>query len=209
MTTNQPTAMAQAGSPTSTDERSLTDLVAAIRSGDRRAWIHLIDRLAPVVERTLAGYRVDHHLRNDAAADAWMALLTGLDDVREPERLTGWISVVARNQIHRLLRLQRRDHLADSLEWVGEAVQPSDPVVEAETRVALHTAIDRLSPREQQVIRCRAYTDQPESLCSIHDRFDIPLGSIGPTLGRSVAKLRRDPALMRELVGSPPSPGVA
>ena len=186
-------------------DRPYAELVRAIEAGDEAAWHQLISRLRPTVDRVLGCYRVDPQLRFDAAADTWEILLTNLGDVRHPERLEGWIATVARNRMNLHLRRRRRDCPTDDVDRLRVAQGPGaatpDPVVQEETREVLRRAVARLSPREQQVIRCRAYTDRPEPLQSMQDRLGIPVGSIGPTLGRGVAKLRRDRDVRRLLGG--------
>lgn len=184
-------------------DRSYAELVRAIEAGEDDAWQQLITLLRPTVERVLACYRVDAQLRLDAAADTWEILLTSLDDVRHPERLEGWIATVARNRMNLHLRRRRRDCPTGDVERLRVALvpaaSPADRVEREEARLVLQQAVARLSPREQEVIRCRAYTDRPEPLQSMQDRLGIPVGSVGPTLGRGVAKLRRDREVRRFL----------
>lgn len=182
------------------DTRSLTDLVRAIEGGERRAWTALVRHLDPAVQGALRRFDVDHELRADAAAEVWRILFERLGSVRDPERLHGWVAVVATNQMVSLLRRpsRRREVAAaeEAIEIVG-AVHQTDRVVEDEVREVLERAVSRLSDREQTVIRSRALTDEPLPLASIERTYGIPAGSIGPTLGRGLSKLRRDPQLRR------------
>lgn len=187
--------------------KSLSQLVADIRSGevgpgDRGAWSELVRELAPTVQAALRRFDVDAELRDDAAGETWRLLFERLDTVRDPERLHGWISVVASNQVISLLRrADRRSEVVvsdDVLEARGP-VRNCDHLVEGEVRELLDRAVSRLSAREQTVIRCRALTDAPESLESIQLHHGIPAGSVGPTLGRGLQKLRRNPQLRRYL----------
>ena len=52
----------------------------------------------------------------------------------------------------------------------------------------------QLSPREQQLIAVLT-VDPPVPYAEISARLGIPVGSIGPTRGRCLAKLRRHPAI--------------
>lgn len=177
---------------------SLTELVAAIGDDDERAWSEVVRRLAPAVRSALGRFDVDDELRADAAGETWRVLFERLDTIRDPERLHGWISVVAANQLTSILRHSSRRREVVVLEEVFDAVQPvdeEDRVVEAEVRHVLDQAVSKLSVREQMVIRCRALTDEPEPLESMERRHGIPVGSVGPTLGRGLRKLRRDPQL--------------
>lgn len=182
--------------------RSLTELVAAIEGGSEQAWAELVHRLEPTIRSTARRYRVDEELRNDAVGEVWRILFERLDTVEDPERLHGWIAVVTRNQMASMLR--RSVHRCETTEVndiieVMAGVEDPDSVVGREMAEVLGRAVARLTPREQTVIRCRAWTDSPESLESMEQRHGIPAGSIGPTLGRGLRKLRRDPQLVRFL----------
>ncbi|MEL7156019.1 MAG: sigma-70 family RNA polymerase sigma factor [Actinomycetota bacterium] len=179
------------------DQCSLTELVTIIQSGDDWAWQAMVDRLSRPVWGVLSGFDVDRHLRNDAAAETWKSLYEHLDNVRDPESLPGWAGVVAANHMRRILRRRKHLHPCDDIERLlpdpDAAVSEPDRLVEAETRCVLSAAVERLSPREQAVVRCRTYTDEPVPLARIEADLGIPAGSVGPTLGRSMAKLRNDP----------------
>jgi len=201
---------------------SLTQLVVAIQADDPKAWPMLVRRLTPAVRAALRRFDVDDDLRSDAAGEVWRVLFERLDTVRDPERLPGWISVVAANQLTSLLRRASHVREVSMIEQALDRIDPMaepDHLVEDETRKVLVLALSRLSVREQTVIRCRALTDEPEPLDSMEQRYGIPAGSIGPTLGRGLKKLRRDPQLLRffaesggharRLVDQHPSPSIA
>lgn len=180
--------------------RSLTELVAAIEAGDEQAWPVLVRRLTPAVNAAVRRFDVDHDLRADAIGEVWRVLFERLDTVRDPERLPGWVSVVASNQLTSLLRRASNVREVSMIEQALDSVSPvdqTDHLVEDEVRQVLVRALAKLSTREQTVIRCRALTDDPEPLDSMERRYGIPAGSIGPTLGRGLKKLRRDPLLIR------------
>ncbi|MGH1493769.1 MAG: sigma-70 family RNA polymerase sigma factor [Acidimicrobiales bacterium] len=182
------------------NEQSLTQLVGEIASGNDHAWPGLIRRLAPTVYSVVRKYRVDDELRNDAVGEVWRILFERLDTVEDPERLCGWISAVASNQMISMLRRSERQREIVVINRVIEVEAPVDDhdrLIEAEVNELLSCAVSKLSPREQTVIRCRALTDKPLSLKSMEQRYGIPAGSIGPTLGRGLSKLRRDPQLVR------------
>ena len=64
----------------------------------------------------------------------------------------------------------------------------------AERHAALREAFTRLPPSCQRLI-AMLLQDPPVPYAEISARLGIPLGSIGPSRGRCVAKLRRDPAI--------------
>ncbi len=176
---------------------SLTDLVTAVGSGRPGAWDDLVVRLLPGLRAALGRFNVDRALRDDAESEALRSLFEHLGSIDDPERLPGWIARVANNALIDLLRVDQRQRavaLAEATDATTTTVD-RDRVVESEVRDVLAGAVGRLSPREQLVVTSRLLTDEPESLKSIQARTGVPSGAIGPTLGRSLSKLRRDPDL--------------
>jgi DNA-directed RNA polymerase specialized sigma24 family protein len=64
----------------------------------------------------------------------------------------------------------------------------------AERHTALREAFTRLPPPCQRLIAV-LLEDPPVPYTEISARLGIPVGSIGPSRGRCVEKLRRDPAI--------------
>lgn len=173
---------------------SLTEIVAAIDGGDQAAWSLLVDRLIGPIRASLAAFNVDAEQRNDAAAETWRTLFERLETVKDPESLPRWVAVVARRKMIDIIRHSGPGGPMADIEVHPEAAVSSDPdhVVEAETAAVLRAAVSRLSPREQKVVEGRVFTAAPEPLKSLSVKLHMPSGSIGPTLGRSLAKLRQD-----------------
>ncbi|MEM7339820.1 MAG: sigma-70 family RNA polymerase sigma factor [Actinomycetota bacterium] len=182
------------------DASHITDLVAVINSGHEEGWTLLIERLTPAVRGTLATFPLNQQIREEAEAETWRTLFEKLPAVREPAALPRWISVVASNHGRRLVRQNNRviptDDLAETVDD-RETIDVRD--IPDDLRRALGQAVDRLGDRERAVVMARLLTDRPEPLKTMHDRLGIPVGSIGPTLGRAIAKLRADAELGRHL----------
>jgi hypothetical protein len=64
----------------------------------------------------------------------------------------------------------------------------------AERRAALREVLAHLTPRERQLLNSLT-ADPPVPYAEISARLGIPVGSIGPSRGRCLAKLRRHPAI--------------
>ena len=75
-----------------------------------------------------------------------------------------------------------------------QAVLADDELLRAERHAALLEALAGLPPPCQRLIALLA-EDPPLPYAQISARLGIPVGSIGPTRRRCLAKLRRHPAI--------------
>jgi RNA polymerase sigma factor (sigma-70 family) len=76
----------------------------------------------------------------------------------------------------------------------SQAVLADDELLAAERHAALREALADLPPPCQHLIALLA-EDPPVPYAQISARLGIPVGSIGPTRRRCLAKLRRHPAI--------------
>lgn len=162
------------------------EVVARAAQGDEHAWNELVHRYAPLVWQICGQFRLQDSEREDVAQSVWLSLVTELSKLPEPASLPGWLATVTRRECLRLLEHSRR--------------QP-DTAVAAVQEDALRIAFSRLQPRCQQLLVLLMQTP-PLSYREIADRLDMPVGSIGPSRARCLAKLRRDPVL-RNWIGLP------
>src|SRR5262249_62168015 len=99
----------------------------------------------------------------------------------------------------RLVRAARRISppglVLDSQDIPNEQdVLPDDELLRLERHAALREALAALPPRCQQLIALLTL-DPPLPYAQISARLGIPVGSIGPTRSRCLAKLRLHPAI--------------
>jgi RNA polymerase sigma factor (sigma-70 family) len=169
------------------------ELVRRAAAGDRAAWESLVARY----ERLVWGVARSHRLGEADAADVcqttWMRLLEHLDDLRNPDALSGWLATTARHECLRVLRHQSRQ-IPTEQDAIPEAIVPSDldaALLASEKDAALWTAFSKLSGRCQALLRLLA-GDPPTSYDDISQALGMPVGSIGPTRGRCLGSLRRE-----------------
>jgi len=128
----------------------------------------------------------------DVLQTVWTALVAHLGSVRDPAALIGWLVVTTRREAWRVRETGRRQLPADA-EWLTTVPDPGpgseDLVISDEQRHALWTAVRQLSPRCQELIRIVAFVPRPDYQ-AVAAELGMPIGSIGPTRGRCLAKLR-------------------
>ena len=81
-------------------------------------------------------------------------------------------------------------------------MDPSLDILRAELRQALRDGLAELSAPQQRLLRLRA-ADPPKSYQEISELIGMPIGSIGPSLRRSLDRLRRTKAVQAYLATNP------
>ncbi len=183
---------------------ALTDQARALFvtwcDGDERALDALVRLLTPMLWHLARSYRVDQAEAEDAVQNTWLALVVHRGSIQDAQALVRWLSVTVRREAAR--QAQRSDRVTvveDSevdLRMPPVAGPESDAIKGAQAR-ALWSKTKELSSRCQHLLRILAFSDRPDYL-SISTELGIPVGSIGPTRGRCLDKLRKacvaDPA---------------
>jgi RNA polymerase sigma factor (sigma-70 family) len=173
----------------------LPELAARAIEHDQQAWRALVDRLKGVAWKVLYGYDLSEEDRKDAFASTFFRLYEHLGNIRELEKLPGWVATTARNEAHTIFRRRRNTVPMESVDLRETPVtEETDHVVAGELHVALHAAFARLTPQSQALMRLLT-TDPPLSYDEISRILDIPRGSIGPLRQRCLERLRNSPEL--------------
>jgi RNA polymerase sigma factor (sigma-70 family) len=181
------------------DDSVLLDLVARAKGGDMQAWDALIERYDPLVWSICRKHRLGQSDADDVRQSVWLRLVDQLDKLREPAALPGWITTTTRRECGRVIRAAYGPRAvvyaldADGLpdHRAGTADQE---LLEAERRAAVREAFTFLPAEGQQLIAMLT-ADPPVPYVEISARLGIPVGSIGPTRSRCLAKMRRHPAV--------------
>jgi RNA polymerase sigma factor (sigma-70 family) len=170
-------------------------------AGDERAWSELVAEFEGMLWAIARGHRLCHADGADVVQTTWLRLAENLDRVREPARLGAWLATTARRECLRSLRTWARELPdAEPADVVDADAPPLDgALIEAERRAAIRSALRRLPARDQTLL-LKLVADAPRSYQEIGDELEMPIGSIGPTRGRALERLRRelkrhDPAL--------------
>jgi RNA polymerase sigma factor (sigma-70 family) len=180
-------------SPESPMQPHVRTVLAAAASGDERAWDELLDQFGSMIWAIGRA----HHLCDADAADVtqatWTALLTHLDQLKDPNRVGAWLATTARRECLRLLG-QARNFVpcGDDLPEPVPSVQDPIEGLEVDQRdTALWRSFHRLRDSDQALLRL-LIADPAPSYDEISAALEIPVGSIGPTRARALERLRRE-----------------
>jgi len=179
---------------------SLAELAAravlAYREGDREPLAALVHTLTPLLWHTVRAQGADPEQAQDVVQGVWLALVRDIDAIRDPRATLQWMLVTAKRSAWRAVRKSREDagrteRDENATAWLAA---PADEVPDA---VAVRDERDRLlwSHVRELPDRCRrllglvALVDRPD-YAVVARSLAMPVGSIGPTRGRCLAKLR-------------------
>ena len=181
------------------DDQPVTDLVARAKGGDQQAWNALVERYARLVWSICRQYRLDGGDAEDVAQNVWLRLVDRLDGIRDPAAIASWLATTTRRECCRMLRAAWRPQAAwptpDAEAIPDEQARTAEQeLLAAERHAALREALAHLTPRDQQLLAILT-ADPAVPYAEIGARLGIPVGSIGPTRGRCLDKLRRHPAI--------------
>jgi RNA polymerase sigma factor (sigma-70 family) len=134
----------------------------------------------------------------DVSQHTWIRLAERLSQVRDPDRLAGWLATTARREALRLRASRRSEAQPD---WWPEAVEDPHPEHWPEPR-ALRTSRDRmlwcafsaLPERCRHMLGLLAFA--PElTYAQVGHALGIELGTVGTVRGRCLHELRRQLAV--------------
>jgi RNA polymerase sigma factor (sigma-70 family) len=174
-------------------------LVNAARGGDATAWDALVARHDRLLRIVCSHHRLSEADSADVKQTTWLRALEHIDRLQQPERFGAWLATVARNECLRVLRRAERvrpceDELLERR--AGIAAAPEVRLLTRERHAAVRGAVTALPPRDRALLRL-LYSDAEPSYTEISRTLGMPIGSIGPTRGRVLARMRRHAPLAR------------
>ncbi len=170
----------------------VADLVRAARNGHQDAIGTLVTEFSPLLWQVARAAGLDTGDAEDVLQTVWLRLLTHLDDIRTPSALVGWLVITTRRESWRV-RSQARRHIPAERDWLAAipdaGMRAEDLAVTADGRRELAAALGQLSPRCQELLRIVAFVPRPD-YGIVAAELGMARGSIGPTRGRCLARLR-------------------
>lgn len=165
---------------------AFTDFV----NGDRQRLSDLVDLVTPVLWNVARSQGAQAGTCEDAIQTAFLQLVDRAASIKEPAAVLGWLVVVVKREVWRIGRGARREiGMTELPEAPAEQLGPEIQSILSERQGTLWRHIATLSPRCQQLLRVIAFADRPD-YAAIADALGMPVGSIGPTRGRCLHKLR-------------------
>jgi RNA polymerase sigma factor (sigma-70 family) len=194
------------------DDPTVVSLVARAANGDQAAWDEIVERYAPLVWAICLRHQLDRQSIDDIGQSVWLLLVENISRLREPAALPGWLATTTRRECLRTLRASGRHGMETPTpfeeEPPSESAEIEQEIIEAERHAALRAALADL-PSGCRELLSMMINDPAPGYASISATLGIPIGSIGPTRARCLAKLRRSPHLAAVLAGQDDSTEVS
>jgi RNA polymerase sigma factor (sigma-70 family) len=176
---------------TEVDTIGVAEAVRCAASGDAAAWDWLMGQYGRLIWAITRDFKLTESDASDVVQTTWLRLVEHIDRLEHPERVGAWLATTARHECLRGIAARRR------LVFVGEdygldvAADYERPVDEAllaaERDRTVREALQLLPHRWQRLMEL-LMAEQPYAV--IADRLSLPVGSIGPTRGRCLDRLR-------------------
>ncbi|WBB75903.1 sigma-70 family RNA polymerase sigma factor [Micromonospora sp. WMMD1128] len=179
------------GSPVDRATR-LGECLDRARAGDRGALDEVVRELNPLLWRVARAQGLTAEEAADVVQTTWLELVRGLHAIRSSTSLAAWLVTTTRREAWRVRGLAQRQapHPAADLESSPDPDPgPVDVLLSEERDRALWRHVARLPERCRTLLRIVAHVDRPD-YAAVAQALGMPRGSIGPTRGRCLAKLR-------------------
>ena len=180
----------------SEQDRGVPDIARLVRraaAGDRGAWERLVDQYARLIWSITTDFKLMESDAADVVQTTWLRLLEHIDRIEYPDRVGSWLAATARNECLRSLAARKRVVLANDDEVltgvVGSEPEVDERILSDESAQVVRDALSRLPRRWQHLLEL-LMADPPVPYTEISDQLGLPIGSIGPTRGRCLARLR-------------------
>lgn len=163
-----------------------------VEGHDPAALDELVRGLTPSLWQIARACGLDRVEAEDVVQTTWLTLVRHRESLREPQAVAAWLSTTTRRQAWKVKRRSGRsvphgdDFVTDS---VSVAPSAEREAVNADESGRLWAAVATLDERCRYLLRLVAFTHRPD-YGEVAAELDMPVGSVGPTRGRCLKKLK-------------------
>jgi RNA polymerase sigma factor (sigma-70 family) len=171
------------------DDRTLDDrtLIDRCRGGDERAWTILVERYERLVYAIPRRCGLPADLADDVFQEVFATLLRRMDALRNPQGIGRWLITTTHRECWK--RYPARAAIPAGADPPAGAPPPEAGLLDIERRQELHGALQRLGGRCEALLRAIFAGPEGRGYDAVARELDMPVGSIGPTRARCLAKL--------------------
>ena len=164
------------------------ELIKRCITGHEDAWEFLVARYNRLIFSVSLSICHDRDVAADVLQQVYLEMYQKLGDLRDTDKLPGWLSTIARRKTYNHLRSAG---LTDELNEEDSSIEAADEVVKMERQHLLERALEQMPDRCRRLIELLYLSPTEPSYNEISIDMGIPVASIGPTRIRCLNKLRK------------------
>lgn len=166
-------------------------LYIAARAGDHVAQRTLVGELNEVLWRAARRAGLDRESAADVVQTAWLRLWRTEDGLKQPRALTKWLLTTVNREAWKVAGHARREVVSDPIDLQEPVIEGiEDGIVRDAEREAVRRAFLAQSERCRRLLAFVSAVARPD-YDIISEALGMKRGSIGPTRGRCLDKLRK------------------
>lgn len=170
----------------------IAGLVSEAKKGSEQALGQLVTELSPLLWQVARAAGLCADDAEDVLQTVWLRLVSHLGGIHTSGALTAWLVTTTKREAWRV-RAAGRKQLPVDEGWLARlpdhAAGSEEQAIIDDDKRRLWRALGQLSPRCQELLRIIAFVPRPDYQ-AVADELGMPRGSVGPTRGRCLAKLR-------------------
>jgi RNA polymerase sigma factor (sigma-70 family) len=149
------------------DGPALAEMITSLHEGRPDSWTALLDQIAPRLIGFFERDGIDHHLAEDLTQEVLETVFRKLDELRDPNRFTAWVRMIARNRLRSRIRSLR---YTEAL-FEEEPVESRDGLSRLygdDLRRLVREEVRRFGPTARRMLELRLLDDRsPDEIVSI------------------------------------------
>jgi RNA polymerase sigma factor (sigma-70 family) len=164
------------------------------REGDSTGLDDLVRLLSPVLWQVVRATGLDRERAEDVVQTTWIALVDHADSISSPQGIAAWLCTSARREAWRAGRQASRERPVEDqvlAHGLPDHESPEHQVVLDDEAALVRSCLEKLPERCQKLLRIVAAGPRP-NYHDVASTLGMPVGSIGPTRGRCLDKLRQE-----------------
>ena len=174
-------------------EALLVRLVGSARAGDSAAWDELFECYVALLWSIAYRHGLHESDAGDVVQNTWLRLVEHIGDIREPARLGSWLATTAQREALRCVAQNARVvPSADEAAFDGpDRLLPDvdERLLAEELAGVAYAALGTLPPAWRLLVE-KLTQDPAPDYETISADLQMPVGSIGPTRGRSMRRMQ-------------------
>jgi RNA polymerase sigma factor (sigma-70 family) len=171
----------------------ISQVVRQAALGDRASWEQLVAKYSRLIWAMTRDFKLADSDAADVVQATWLRLLEHIDRIEHPDRIGSWLATTARHECLRHVARRKKVILVDDdvafSDVSTEQPDLDERLIADENAEAVRQALSRLPWRWRRLLEL-LMTDPPASYAEISSQLGLPVGSIGPTRGRCLERLR-------------------